>query len=313
VSKIAIVGSGLIGRSWAIVFARGGIPVSLWDPITPAVLAALDFIARRLPELAAADLLCGRNPEEILALLSPAETLEAALVGADYVQENGPERLADKQALFARMDAVAGPEAILASSTSTIRTSEFTEGLPGRARCLVAHPVNPPYLIPLVELSPALWTDPAIVARARVLLQSVGMVPAVVKREVNGFILNRLQAALLQEALFLVEAGIADPADVDATVKDGLGLRWSFMGPFETIDLNAPNGLQDYCARYGQSFRAMMAESAPPSWSAETVGALHAAQRSRAPAEAHAARQEWRDRRLMALLAHKRSQPDGAG
>ncbi|MBW4025026.1 MAG: 3-hydroxyacyl-CoA dehydrogenase [Proteobacteria bacterium] len=308
-TKVAIIGSGLIGRSWAIVFARGGCAVSLWDPHPAAVPAAVEFIARRLPELEAAGLLRGETPEAVLARLTPADTLEAALSGADYVQENGPERVADKTALFARMDAIASPDTILASSTSTIRTSEFTEGLPGQRRCLVAHPVNPPYLIPLVELSPAPWTDPEVVSRVRALMQSVGMVPAIVKREVNGFILNRLQAALLQEAIYLVEAGIADPDDIDATVKDGLGLRWSFMGPFETIDLNAPAGLADYCARYGGSFRAMMAESATPSWSPETIGGLQARQREKTTAADHPQRQEWRDRRLMALLAHKAGQP----
>jgi 3-hydroxyacyl-CoA dehydrogenase len=308
-TRVAIIGAGLIGRSWAIVFARGGLSASLWDPHPEAVPAALDFIARRLPELAAAGLLQGREPASVLANLHAAGSLEQALDGADYVQENGPERLAEKQALFARMDGIAPAGTILASSTSTIMASRFTEGLAGQARCLVAHPVNPPYLIPLVELSPAPWTEARVVARARALMQSVGMVPAVVKREVSGFILNRLQAALLQEALYLVEAGIADPADVDATVKDGLGLRWSFMGPFETIDLNAPGGLEDYCARYGGSFGEMMAGSGRPSWSGETVDLLHREQRRRVPREAHAARQEWRDRRLMALLAHKASQP----
>ena len=307
-TKVAIVGAGLIGRSWAIVFARSGFSVSLWDPHGAAVPAALDFIARRLPELGAAGLLRGETPEAVLARLLPVDSLEAALDGADYVQESGPERVPDKTALFARMDAIAAPEAILASSTSTIRTSAFTEGLAGRARCLVAHPVNPPYLIPLVELSPAPWTSPEAVARTRALMESAGMVPAIVKREIGGFVLNRLQAALLHEALHLVEAGVADPEDIDATVRDGLGLRWSFMGPFETIDLNAPGGLADYCARYGDSFQAMMTESKAPTWSAETTDTLHAHQRLKTPADEHVRRQEWRDRRLMALLAHKAAQ-----
>jgi 3-hydroxyacyl-CoA dehydrogenase len=307
-SNIAVIGTGLIGRSWALVFARAGFSVSLWDAHPPAVTAAMEFIARRLPELAAHGLLQDRTEAEMLSLLSPAATLGEALAGADYVQENGPERVEDKQALFARMDALTPPGAILASSTSAIRASAFTEGLAGRARCLVAHPVNPPYLIPLVELSPAPWTAPETVTRAGELLRQAGMVTAVVKREINGFILNRLQAALLTEALHLVEEGIADPADIDATMKDGLGLRWAFMGPFETIDLNAPGGLVDYCARYGGSFRQMMEESGAPSWSPATIEMLNAAQRARIPAEAHTARQEWRDRRLMALLSHKAAQ-----
>jgi L-gulonate 3-dehydrogenase len=304
-SRIAVIGTGLVGRAWAIVFARAGYAVSLWDANPPAIARARDFIARRLPELQEAGLLNGREPAEVMSNLADAATMEAALEGADYVQESGPELVAEKQALFAAMDRLAAPETILASSTSAIRASAFTEALPGRARCLVAHPVNPPYLIPVVELSPAPWTDPEAVSRARTLLEQAGMVAATLKREVSGFILNRLQTALLAEALHLVETGVADAEDIDATVKHGLGLRWAFMGPFETIDLNAPGGLADYVRRYGPSFSAMMAESATPSWSGEVIERLDAAQRRRVPAEAHAARQEWRDRRLMALLAHK--------
>jgi len=311
-ANIAIVGAGLIGRSWSIVFARAGHEVSFWDPVQEALPAARDFIAARLPELAEAGLLGGATPEAVLARLHPAATLEDAVGGAVWVQENGPERLDEKRALFARMDAVAAPETILASSTSTIRASLFSEGLAGAARCLVAHPVNPPYLVPIVELSPAPWTAPEVVERARALMQGAGMVAATLKREIDGFLLNRLQAALIAEALFLVEEGYADPADIDATVKDGLGLRWSFMGPFETIDLNAPGGLADYCARYGGPFREMLAGSKVPSWGEALVGRLHAERRAALPMDQHGARQTWRDRRLMALLAHKRDAAEKA-
>lgn len=308
-AKIAIIGAGLIGRSWSIVFARAGHDVWLWDPLASAVTAAKDFIAARLPELSDAGLLRGQSETAVLDRLHGADSLEQALDGAAYVQENGPEDVARKRALFARMDAVAGPETILASSTSTIRASLFSEGLAGQARCLVAHPVNPPYLIPLVELGPAPWTDAAVVERTRGLMTAAGMVPALVKKEIEGFLLNRLQAALISEAMYLVEEGYADAADIDATVREGLGLRWSFMGPFETIDLNAPAGLADYCARYGGPFRSMMAASLAPSWSQDLIDGLHAAQRDRLPLEAQGARQAWRDRRLMALLAHKATQP----
>ncbi|MCB8883871.1 3-hydroxyacyl-CoA dehydrogenase [Acidisoma cellulosilytica] len=308
-AKIAIVGAGLIGRAWSIVFARAGHDVWLWDPQASAVSAARDFIAARLPELTAANLLRGESEAAILSRLHGAASLEQVLDGAIYVQENGPEDVLRKRELFARMDKIAAPETILASSTSTIRASLFSEGLPGAQRCLVAHPVNPPYLIPIVELGPSPWTDPAIVQQARALMEAAGMVPAIVKKEIEGFLLNRLQAALLQEAMYLVEEGYADPADIDATVREGLGLRWSFMGPFETIDLNAPDGLADYCARYGGPFRAMMAASKTPSWSKDLIGGLHAAQRERLPADQQSARQTWRDRRLMALLAHKAGQP----
>ncbi|WP_428391062.1 3-hydroxyacyl-CoA dehydrogenase [Lichenicoccus sp.] len=307
--KVAVVGTGLVGRAWSIVFARAGFDVAMWDAYAPAVGAARDFIGRRLPELGEAGLLKGQLPEQVMARLATAPSLAAALASAEFAQESGPERVADKLALFTEMDRLAPPETIFASSTSTIRASVFSEAVPGRARCLVAHPVNPPYLIPLVELSPAPWTDAAVVDRTCALMQNAGMVTAVVKREVDGFILNRLQAALLSEAMSLIEAGTADAEDIDATVKHGLGLRWSFMGPFETIDLNAPGGLTDYCGRYGPSFVEMMTQSKPSSWSRETIEALDRVQRARTPAGEHTARQEWRDRRLMALLAHKATQP----
>jgi 3-hydroxyacyl-CoA dehydrogenase len=162
----------------------------------------------------------------------------------------------------------------------------------------------------VVELCPAPWTDPAVVARTRDLMARAGQVPATVGKEVQGFILNRLQGALLAEAFRLVADGAVSPADLDATVKHGLGLRWSFMGPFETIDLNAPGGLADYCARYGGLYADLQQQMTPREWDEELVGKLEAARREELPKNLHPVRQEWRDRRLMALLAHKAQQPD---
>ena len=152
--------------------------------------------------------------------------------------------------MFAALDALAPAAAVLASSTSAIPASQFTEALAGRARCLVAHPVNPPHLVPVVELCGAPWTAAATIERARAVMTEVGQVPIVVRRELDGFILNRLQGALLSEAMRLVGEGYVSPEDLDKTVAHGLGLRWSFMGPFATIELNAPGGVADYCARY---------------------------------------------------------------
>jgi L-gulonate 3-dehydrogenase len=309
-TKTAVIGAGLIGRAWAIVFARGGFDVWLHDPAPGAVGAAIRFADARLPELHEAGLLGDDTPETVRARLHAARDLGDALSGAAWVQENGPERVDAKRELFAEMDRRAAPDAILASSTSAIPASEFTGNLAGRGRCLVAHPVNPPYLVPVVELCPAPWTDPEVVERARALMRQAGMVPATVNREIQGFILNRLQAALLGEAFRLVEDGIASPEDVDATVKHGLGLRWSFMGPFETIDLNAPGGLEDYCARYGTTLLEMRQQMTPRPWTKELVAKLEADRRETLPREDHAARQEWRDRRLMGLLAHKAAQKE---
>ncbi len=305
--RVAVIGAGLIGRSWAIVFARAGFSVALWDAAPAALPAARAFIAERLPELAAAGLLAD-PPEAVLARIRLAESLAAALAGAEYVQENGPERLADKADLFAEMDRLAAPEAILASSTSGIPASQFTGNLAGRGRCLVAHPVNPPYLVPVVELCPAPWTDPAVVARARALMEAAGQVPATVEKEVAGFVLNRLQVALVAEAFRLVRDGVVSEADLDATVKHGLGLRWSFMGPFETIDLNAPGGLADYIARYGALYAEVEREITPCELTPDLVARLAAPRRALLPLAEQPARQAWRDRRLMALAAHKAGQ-----
>jgi 3-hydroxyacyl-CoA dehydrogenase len=226
------------------------------------------------------------------------------------VQENGPEQVPAKQVLFAELDRATKPDVVLASSTSGIPASAFTETLKHRGRCLVAHPVNPPYLVPLVELCPAPWTEASVVERTRDLMHRAGQVPATVKKEMDGFALNRLQGALLAEAFRLLADDVISPADLDALVKHGLGLRWSFMGPLETIDLNAPGGLKDYCERYGPLYAKLQEQAVPLKWDEALIDRLHEARRDELPLNMTPVRQEWRDRRLMALLAHKAAQPD---
>ena len=272
--RVAIIGMGLIGRAWATVFARAGCDIAVYDT----------------------------NPE-----IRTVETLAAALEGADLVQENTPETLEAKLAIFAELDKLALPDAILASSSSAIVASRFTDKLAGRHRCLIAHPVNPPHLIPLVELVGAPWTSPETIERARQIYTEVGQVPIVVKREIDGFILNRLQAVLLSEAFRLVEGGYVTPQDLDHTLKDGLGLRWSFMGPFETIELNAPGGIPDYCRRYGASLAAL--SGAEPAIYRSPKLDVILSQWGRTPTQDEiAARMRWRDRRLAALREHLDSQ-----
>jgi 3-hydroxyacyl-CoA dehydrogenase len=304
--RIAIVGSGLIGRAWAIVFAGGGWHVALHDSAAGVAARARGLVAAGLRELAGHGLVA--DAEGAAARVRVANDLADALDGAEFVQENTPETVAAKRAIFAELDRLAGPDAILASSTSTIVASLFTEQLAGRHRCLVAHPVNPPHLVPLVELVGAPWTAPATVTAAKAIYEAVGQVPIVVRRELEGFILNRLQAVLLSEAFRLVESGHVTPQDLDKTLKDGLGLRWSFMGPFETIELNAPAGIPDYCARYGASL-ARLSAADPAIYSGENLARVLTLW-GRAPSAGEvAARMAWRDRRLAALKAHKRTQP----
>jgi L-gulonate 3-dehydrogenase len=310
--RIAIIGAGLIGRAWSMVFARAGRAVALYDVDRSVLPAALATIKGNLADLAANGLI--DDPEVALARIVPVESLDEALRGAIYVQENGPEDLAIKRALLRELDAKAAPDAILASSSSALRASLFTEDLKGRARCLVAHPVNPPYLVPLVELSPAPWTTPDTVTRTRALMDAVGQVPVTLNKEIPGFLLNRLQGALLGEAFRLVEQGYCSMGDIDRTVKDGLGLRWSFMGPFETIDLNAPGGIADYIRRYGPAYHEMaQSAGAPEKWSADLTARLEEERRRTLPAGQLGERAAWRDRRLMALLVHKRKAREKLG
>jgi 3-hydroxyacyl-CoA dehydrogenase len=307
VAKVAIIGTGFIGRAWAISFARAGHEIALWDASESASGAALAFIEALLPDLVQYDLLGGATPGQIRARMQVAQTLEAALDGVGHVQENMPEDLALKREIFARLDAAAGPNAILASSTSAILPSKFTQDLAGRARCLVVHPINPPYLIPAAEVVPAPWTDPGVVEGAAAFLRAAGHAPIVMKREIDGFVMNRLQGALLEEAFRLVEAGYASAEDVDIGLREGLALRWSFMGPFETIDLNAPAGVRDYVERY-QSIYAGIFPTVQwrADWTGPALDRIEAERRASLPAERLGERQAWRDRRLMALAAHKR-------
>lgn len=308
-SKIAIVGTGLVGRAWSIVFARAGNNVSIFDPMDGASQKALDLIDQNLPALADADLLRGETPAAVLSRISRAEALTEALDGAIHCQESAPERVEVKAELYKDLDRLAAPETVLASSTSGIPASKFTEGLANRQRCLVAHPINPPHIIPLVEIVPAPWTDPAFVTQTRRLMEAVGQSPISTTREVNGFIVNRLQGALLGEAFRLVQDGVCSVADVDAAIADGLGLRWSFIGPFETIDLNSANGVPGYCDMLGQLYYDLAKEQADPrEWTPELVARINDERRAALPMDQHQARQDWRDRQLAALVGHKKAQ-----
>jgi L-gulonate 3-dehydrogenase len=305
VDKIAVVGAGLIGRGWAIVCARASRRVALFDSNPDALPLAMQVIEGNLRDLFSFGLI-GVEPARLLERIEPTSNLEEAIGGASHVQECVMEQVDVKRELFTQLDRMAEPEAAIASSSSGLPASSFTEHLPGRARCLVAHPVNPPYLIPLVELIPAPWTDEEVVLRTQALMTALGQEPVRATREIPGFVLNRLQGALLNEAFKLVQDGIVSVDDVDKTVREGLGLRWSFMGPFETIDLNAPGGIVDYIQRYGTMYFEMAQNQANPRpWDEALTGKVERQRRLLLAEDRLQARQDWRDRRLMALAAHK--------
>jgi len=306
---VAIIGAGLIGRAWASIFARAGWNVRVTDPDANARAVAKELILEELRGLARHGL--ARDPESIIHRVTVCDSNAETVKGATFVQENGPEVLEIKQALFKELDQLLPKDVVISSSTSAIVTSRFTEDLPGRARCMVGHPVNPPHLVPLVELSGAPWTSAETLERARKVYLAIGQVPIDVKKEIDGFILNRLQGALLAEAFRLVGEGYVSAEDVDHCVKNGLGTRWSFMGPFETIELNAPGGVPDYCARYTGFYKRLASQAAGPAvYEGDNLKNVVNAWRYEATPERIARRTRERNERLAALAAHKKSQPE---
>jgi 3-hydroxyacyl-CoA dehydrogenase len=299
---IAIIGAGSIGTGWAIVFAAAGFAVRLQDTDPTRLDAARAEASARLDDLAGHGLLA-EPAAEVAARIAMTDTVAAATDGAEHVQECAPEQLDLKRQLFAELDALAPADCPIASSSSFMPASRFAAGLPGRARCLVVHPGNPPFLMRVAEVVPAPFTAPAAVERSEALLRSVDIAPIRVAKEVEGFVFNRLQGAILREAYCLVRDGVASVADIDRIVRDGLGLRWAAIGPFETVDLNTRGGIAAHAERMGPAYGRMGAERGQNDpWTPELVADVTAQRRAALPLEEWAERVAWRDRMVMALL-----------
>lgn len=309
-TAIAVVGAGLVGSGWSLVFARAGHDVRVYDPDPDVRDGVMAWVADTAAEMHDAGLL--GPSESVLPHIRICDSLEEALDGAGYVQESVFESVETKTEVAKAIDVLIDPDAIVGSSSSGIPASRFTAECRNRARFLIAHPVNPPHLVPVVELVPAPWTDPDAVTATRAMMLAAGQVPVSITAEIEGFILNRLQGALLNEAFALYAEGYASLEDIDATVAHGLGLRWCFMGPFETIDLNAPGGLADYADRLGGMYFRMAQMRVPAQWDPETISRADAARRGRLGRDALAARRAWRDSTLMQLARFKRDQGLGS-
>ena len=308
--KVAVVGAGSIGIAFALVFARAGHDVALHDPDVTRRDVAKTEVAARLRDLASHGLFEG-DIDAVLGKLSIHAELETALKDADYVQENAPERLDLKQALFSAIEISAPRTAILATSSSAITGSAIAGGLVTRERCLVVHPGNPPFLIPVVELVPAAFTSPETVDRAEAFLTQCGLSPVRITREIEGFVFNRLQGAMLREAYCLVRDGVISPTDLDRVVRDGLGLRWSVIGPFETADLNTRGGIPAHAARMGAAYARMGAERGQNDpWTDDLVAEVDAARRTAVPLDQWEARVRWRDKALMSQLKAREDWPN---
>lgn len=254
--KFSIIGSGSIGIGWAIVFARAGYKVKVYD-IEESALQNFEIqVKNRLKSLDKNKLLTN-SPKKIMARIQTTLDLVDAVAGADYVQECGPENLEIKRELFTKLAALTKPDAILASSSSALRASEFTSNISGNERCLVVHPGNPPYLISIAEVVPAKFTSEQSLKTCTDLLTKVGIIPIRVNNEPQGFVFNRLQGAILREAYCLVRDGVISPTDLDLIVTEGLGKRWSIIGPFATSALNVRGGIRAHVARMGKSYFEM--------------------------------------------------------
>jgi 3-hydroxyacyl-CoA dehydrogenase len=300
---VAVAGAGSIGVAFAALFAAAGRAVRCWDPLPEALERARRDLHDRLLRLDKHGLL-GEPVETVAGRVSFEGTLAAAVHQAVLVQECAPERLELKRALLADIAALAPHDAVLASSTSAILPSRLAGGCPAADRVLVGHPGNPPYLLPVIEVVAGAQTSPSAVAAARAVYRSAGLTTVTLHQEVEGFVFNRLQGALLREAYCLVRDGVADVADVDAIVRLGLGRRWSVVGPFETADLNTRGGLAAHAERMGPAYHRMGLERGQDDpWTPELVGSVVAQRRAALPIDEWADRVAWRDEQLMKLVA----------
>jgi carnitine 3-dehydrogenase len=227
VERVAVLGAGTIGASWTAQFLARGLSVAVYDPAPDGETRVRQFVEAAWPTLERLGLAANADPTRVSFHDDPA----AAVKGAALVQENAPENLDIKRALFARIDAALAPETVVASSTSGLMPSELQAGRRGPERYLVGHPFNPPHLIPLVEVVGGRATDPAVVDWTADFYATLGKRPIRIRREVPGHVANRMQVALYREAIHLVLEDVASIADVDAAIAYGPGLRWALMGP----------------------------------------------------------------------------------
>ena len=300
-TTVAIIGAGSIGVSFAIVFASSGFQVRVFDP-SPDRRTAVSLELKSKVTCLVGSGLYNEQTEAILARVSIFDSLGEAITGADLIQECGPERIELKRQIFSELANVADPNTVLASSSSAITASKINAGLSNARQILIAHPANPPHLLPLIEIVPSALTSSAIIQSAHGIYISAGMSPITVKKEVEGFIFNRLQGAILREAYALVRDRVADVEDIDSVVREGLGKRWSFMGPFETVDLNTRGGIRSHAEKLGPAYARMGAERGQyDPWTSDLVAEVERQRRTVLPIEKWEDRVQWRDEQLLRI------------
>jgi 3-hydroxyacyl-CoA dehydrogenase len=247
IRNVAIVGTGVIGASWAALYLARGLNVVATDPAPNAEANLRKYIDAAWKDLT----VIGLSPNASRDHLKFTTDLKQALADADLVQENGPERKDFKIKLFADMDAATRPDAIIASSSSGLTMSVMQSACKHPERCVIGHPFNPPHVVPLVEVVAGEKTSPETVQRALSFYESIGKKPIHVRKEVVGHVANRLQAALYREVVYLIEQGVLDVADSDVAVCWGPGLRWGLMGPNLLFHLGGgPGGIQHFMEQF---------------------------------------------------------------
>ncbi|NXU86251.1 CRYL1 protein, partial [Xiphorhynchus elegans] len=265
-------------------------------------------VSKQMKEMEKSGILKGSlSAEQQLALISVCTDLKAAVEGATFIQECTPENLELKKKIFNQLDLIVGDNVILSSSTSCLLPSKLFTGLKHVKQCIVSHPVNPPYFVPLIEIVPHPETDPSTTERTYALMKKIGQSPVKLSREIEGFVLNRLQYAVISEAWRLVGEGIISPTDLDLVMSDGLGMRYAFIGPLETMHLNA-EGVSNYCERYAEGMRLVLNTFGPvPEFSGEIVQKVNQAMSEKIPVVPKVldARRKWRDECLTGLAKLK--------
>jgi carnitine 3-dehydrogenase len=299
VTRVACVGTGVIGGGWVAHFLARGYDVTAWDPSPDADSTLRRLVSAAWPALTELGLAAGADPERLVV----KSTLADAVADAQFVQESAPERLDLKVDLLADLDAVTPPDIVVASSTSGYGMSEMQVDCKRPERFVVGHPFNPPYLIPLVEVVGGQATAPKTVSWAARFYEATGKRVIAMDRELPGFIANRLQEAVWREALHMVSEGEASVEQIDAAMVDGPGLRWAFMGPCLTFHLaGGDGGMAHMLDHFGPSLQApwtrLDAPELTPGLRDAMVEGCHAAARGRSNAELVAER----DRGLLAVL-----------
>lgn len=298
--RAAVIGAGTIGLSWATLFAAKGMHVVVNDP-RPDLAEVVDRTVRQV-----AGTLPGgaRDPDELRALIELQADLDPAVTGVDVVQENGPEDIAFKRQLFARIERSAPPTAMLLSSTSGLMPTDMSRDMTSPGRLLVGHPFNPPHVIPLVEVVAGSATEPAEVAAAVDFYRWLGKEPVVLHKEIGGFVANRLQSALFRESVSLVLQGVVDAEELDKVVTESVGPRWATAGPFESYHLGGgPGGLRHLLEHLGPGMARRWADLGQPELTPETVDLLSSATEERFRGRSYDELAEIRDRKQLAVLA----------